>query len=284
VRRSVLSPGRSPGRNSQVDAVEKGVPIRSISRCIAVLQAINRHGSLSLNEIAQAAKVPYPTACRIIQTLVHEGFIEREPHRKHYRPTVLVQSLSNGFQSHDRLVQAARSHIVDLTRRLNWPVSVATRVGQNMVVRDSTHALTSLTFSNYYPGYTLPILECASGRACLAFSDPAERKMILDGVRQMPAGVDPHTLAVYQDESALQQIRDDGYASKGRNQHNATPGKTSSLAVPLFENGELVGTLSLIFFASAMKVSEAVSLYIGELKTAAERISADLAACEQIAA
>ena len=49
-------------------------------------------------DIAKRAKVPYPTACRIVQTLLHEGLIEREPARKHYRPTPLIQSLSNGFR------------------------------------------------------------------------------------------------------------------------------------------------------------------------------------------
>jgi IclR family mhp operon transcriptional activator len=78
--------------------MEKGVPIRSISRCISVLQAINRAGDLSLMEIAKRAKVPYPTACRIVQTLLHEKLIEREPTRKHYRPTALIRSEANWWR------------------------------------------------------------------------------------------------------------------------------------------------------------------------------------------
>jgi len=61
---------------------EKGVPIRSISRCLAALIAINKHGSLTMMEIARAAGVPYPMACRTVQTLLHEGMIEQEPARK----------------------------------------------------------------------------------------------------------------------------------------------------------------------------------------------------------
>ena len=75
--------------------MEKGVPIRSVSRSIAVLRAINQRGSLSMMEIARTASVPYPTACRIIQTLLHEGLVEQEPSRKNYRPTALVQSLAH---------------------------------------------------------------------------------------------------------------------------------------------------------------------------------------------
>jgi len=40
--------------------MEKGVPIRSVSRSLAVLRAINRQGSMSMAEIARIAAVPYP--------------------------------------------------------------------------------------------------------------------------------------------------------------------------------------------------------------------------------
>jgi IclR family mhp operon transcriptional activator len=77
--------------------MEKGVPIRAITRGLAVLQAVNQHGSLTMMEIAQTSKVPYPTACRIVQTLLHEGMIEREPGRKTYRATSLVLTLASGL-------------------------------------------------------------------------------------------------------------------------------------------------------------------------------------------
>jgi IclR family mhp operon transcriptional activator len=166
--------------------MEKGVPIRAISRCVSVLQAINRAGSLTMMDVAHASGVPYPTACRIVQTLLLEGLIEREPARKRYRPTALVQTLSHGFQAHGRLVEAARPHIVDLTKRHGWPVSLASHVGQRMVIRDSTHTLTSLTFNNYYPGYTLPILESASGCAHIAFTSEEDRANILSTLRAVP--------------------------------------------------------------------------------------------------
>lgn len=76
--------------------MEKGVPIRAITRGLAVLQAVNQHGSLTMMEIAQTSRVPYPTACRIVQTLLHEGMLEREPGRKTYRATPLVLTLASG--------------------------------------------------------------------------------------------------------------------------------------------------------------------------------------------
>ncbi len=148
--------------------LERGVPIRAITRAIAVLSAVNRDGPITMMNISKAAEVPYPAACRIVQTLLHEGLIEREPARKRYRVTSLVQTLAAGFQQEDQLVAAARPFLEQLCKEVSWPISLATRVGTRIMVRDSTHKMTSLTFTNYYPGYTLPIADCATGKAYLA--------------------------------------------------------------------------------------------------------------------
>jgi len=257
--------------------MEKGVPIRSISRCISVLQAINRAGSLTMMEVAHSSGVPYPTACRIVQTLLYEGLIEKEPARKRYRPTALVQSLSHGFQGHDRLVTAARAHIVDLTRKLNWPISLATQVGSVMVIRDSTHALTSLTFTHYYPGYTLPILDCASGQAFLAHTDAATRSSILAALPPPHDAASAARRKLAQSGALFETIRAQGYAASGRNKFTETPGKTSSLAVPILDGDQVAGALVLIYFSSAIAMNEAPRLFADDLKAAAARISDDLA-------
>ncbi|WP_421738080.1 helix-turn-helix domain-containing protein [Caulobacter sp.] len=256
--------------------MEKGVPIRSISRSIAVMQAINRDGPLSMMDIANASHVPYPTACRIVQTLLYEGLIEREPARKRYRPTALVQSLSYGYQSHDELVTRARPHIVGLTKSVGWPVSLVTRVGQCMIVRDSTHALTSMTLNNYYPGYALPLLECASGLAHLAFCSAEERRALLAGIRESDVPVNHNTMQLLEGGQLVDEIRREGIATNGRNRHTLNPGKTSSIAAPVFANGQVAGVMTLIFFASAIKMTEAVRTYAPMLKRVAADIGLEL--------
>lgn len=250
----------------------RSAPIRSICRSIAVLQAINRAGSLTLQEVSNGADIPYPTAFRIIQTLVYEGLIECEPHRKRYRATALTQSLSLGFRDSGKLVEHSHSPIVAMTKKIGWPISLTTRAGQTMIVRDSTHLLTSLTFNNYYPGYTLPILECSSGHVYLAYCEEEVRMSILKGVRTM--GENSPALEQFESGYLRAKILGDGYATFDRNRHNANPGKTSSIAVPVFENGHIAGTLTLIFFSSAMTSVEAVNRYIAELKETAMKIGA----------
>ena len=259
---------------------ERDGSIRSISRAIAVLQAINRNGALTLTEIADLAVIPHPTATRIVRTLLEERLIEREPSRKRYRPTALIQSLSCGFQNHDLLVTISRPHIAALTRLIDWPISVVTRVGQSMVVRESTSALTSLTFTNYYPGWQVPLLPSSSGRVYFAFASPDEQEELLKAYRVDQRGIDNLTLREFESGEATAKIRQQGYATATRTQYSANPGKTSSIAVPIFQNERLLGALTMVFFANALSIPDAIRRFLQPLRDCAETIGSEMAAAD----
>jgi IclR family mhp operon transcriptional activator len=229
---------------------------------------------MTLMELARAVDLPYPTAFRIVQTLVHEGLIECEPARKHYRATQLVQSLSMGYRDHGNLLMRSRPHIVALTRKISWPIAIVTHVGQSMMVRDSTHSESSLSFHNYAPGFTLPMLECASGHAYLAHLSDDARKNMIDGLALLDKP--SHMLEMFKSDRLMRRIREDGFGTCDRNPNTAVPGKTSSIAAPVFEGSLVVGTLTLVFFSSAMPMAEAVARYAPDLKAAAAAISAEL--------
>lgn len=257
--------------------MDKGIPIRAISRGFAVLKAINRGQSLSMMEIARSSEVPYPTACRIIQTLLHEGLIEREPARKRYRPTALVQSLSHGFQGDAHLVQAARPHLVELTRDVGWPLSLSTHVGHSMVMRDSTHALTAMTFNHYFPGFTLPILGSAAGHAYVAHIGDVAREELFRSIKLLPSELNTHVLDLLENSDLVTQIREAGFATRGFNQFTRNPGKTSSIAVPIIENdGVVTGSLTLAFFATAIRMEDAIAQFVPKLKASAKSVAESL--------
>ena len=260
--------------------MDKGLPIRAICRALNVIKAINRLDAPTLSEITREEGLPYPTTFRIVQTLIHEGIIEMDPHQKRYRPTELCKALSVGFQNEDRLVAAAADKMLAFTNQYLWPIALTTRVGSKMMIKHSTHTKTTLTFTNYYPGFTLPLLNSASGRAHLAFCPAEERERIMRGLENLTeqSGPEDRQAMIYlSDEAVMAEISEQGYAPLAMGTSNNNPGKTSSFSVPLFVGDKLEACLSLIFFASAIKMQEAIDSFLAPLKELADDIGAVLA-------
>lgn len=226
--------------------------------------------------IAKHEKLPYPTAFRIVQTLIHEGLIEQEPARKRYRPTALVQSLAHGYHTESRIVDVARDPIRALTRDVGWPCFITVRVGTQMVVRDSTHAETSLTFGLCHPGFTVPLLQSATGQAFLAYVPTQD----LDDLIRWGNTEEPHEPKLDVDALlvGLRDIRRDGFASKPC----LTPSvhRSSSIAVPIFKGDNIEAVLTLIYFYTAMKPATAIERYVERIKAAALEISQNFAVAD----
>ena len=104
--------------------------------------------------------------------------------------------------------------------------------------------------------------------------------MIIRDIRSGDGVWDDLTMKMLESGMLVSDIRENGYAVKGRNRFTETPGKTSSIARPVFGPNGVVGSIVLIFFSSAMKIDAAVAKYGEDLKQAAERISEDLIAAE----
>lgn len=253
--------------------MDKITTIRAISRSLAVLQAVNRTGSICMNDIAQAAGIPYPTACRIVQTLVSEGMLRRDERTKHYHATAMVQSLSCGFNDHGRVVLRAERPAAQLTEDILWPALVMSRVGGQMVVRCSTTHLTSLSFNNFEPGFTMPLTATAAGRAYLAHASVEERRGITKGLR-LTTGTGIGSLDEDLLDHRLEEVRRLGFAAQTSNDLPCMDGRrTFTIAAPFFIDGQIHGAVMLIIFSAAMSLTAAVERYAAKLIGTAETIS-----------
>ena len=145
-----------------------------------------------------------------------------------------------------------------------------------MVIQESTHALTTLTFSEYTPGFSLPILSCASGLAYMAYLEEVARQDIIHQIDFDK--VDNPAASIIKDrgESYFESIREHGYAFYVRNPHTKDPGKTSSIAMPVFNGDDVAGAIALSFFSKAMHVEDAYEKFAQPMAEAQAKISHDL--------
>lgn len=206
--------GSGHSADQGADDNDRGIPIRSISRAISVLQVVNSQSSLTMTEIAASSGVPYPTACRIVKTLVCEGLLEREDKSKRYRPTAKVRSLASGYDNASKLVEVARPLMEELTMRVGWPITLTTHVGGSMVIGASTHAMTSLTFNDYQPGYAMPVLECSAGLVYLANCQKHVRDAVMNQLRRFGDEDTRHMVELAIEGGLLHTIKSDGYATR----------------------------------------------------------------------
>jgi len=252
------------------------INIRAVERTIGVLQAINKDGPLTMAEIAKSVEIPYPTATRFVQTLLHLGMIEKSKRHRRYKPTALAKTLSCGYHTTDDFVKIARPHLIDLTKQTGWPAAIHTRVGSSMVMLDSTHSKTSLSFSDYRPGFSMPIAMCASGLAYLGFCEKEQRNEILSQLAEYASDDLSNSYINYENDTYFKLIQEDGYTTFRRNRHSKNPGKSSSIGVPIHADGQVVGSLTLVFFSSAMKMDEALEKYLDVIQETKMKIDSEI--------
>lgn len=224
---------------------------------------MNRAPHASVTQLAIAIGVPRSTAYRLLDTLVGLGFVTFGADG--YALSRDVRTLSDGFID-EAWIAPAWAEMVEISRTLIWPVSLFTVEAATMVIRRTTHELSTLSIDYGMSGRRLPITATAAGRVYLAFCSPAERGSIL----AMPAayvGI-PTRMEREALETRLEQARLGGFDTR----MGGVVARTGSLAVPVIVEGRVLGSLSIVFIAAALSIERAVEQFERPMKDAARRI------------
>jgi IclR family mhp operon transcriptional activator len=177
-----------------------------------------------------------------------------------------VRTLSDGFVEDEWISEIAAPLMGAFTQQHVWPVALMTFEEGCMLIRETTHPASSLSIDYGMVGRRLPILRTAAGRAYLAFCPDNERRAILDMLKHSTAPedqFDARRLA-----ALLRRIRGTGHALQDR---EINP-KTSGISVPIRGN-RVLGSVSMIWIASALTLEEAAQRYNQPLRTLAARIA-----------
>lgn len=239
--------------------------VRSLDRGLRLLQAMNRAPHASVKQLAIEIDVPRSTAYRLLDTLVSLGFVTFGTDG--YALSRDVRTLSDGFID-EAWITPAWEEMVEISRKLIWPVSLFTVEAATMVIRRTTHELSTLSIDYGMSGRRLPITETAAGRVYLAFCPAAERRSIL---AMPPAYIgNPSRIERELVETRLEQARLRGYDTR----IGGVVARTGSLAVPVLVAGRVLCSISIIFIASALSIEQAIDQFEQPMKDAASRIAA----------
>ncbi|MEX8193886.1 DNA-binding transcriptional regulator [Comamonas guangdongensis] len=250
--------------------------VRSLSRGLALLQALNRApgGIATTTALAEVCGVHRTTVKRILETLRAEGFVRRGEKEGQYYLTFVVRSLSEGFVDDDWVEKVALPLMRAAVPDLMWPCDLGTLEGGFMVVRESTHRFSMLSQHRGKIGEKLPLFFTAMGRAYLAACTVSERKGLLTLLGQRSDSIG----AMARDSAGIEQLiaetRTRGYAVNDGDWDREAP--FAAIAVPVMCGRRLVGGVNLIFPKTAVQTAEIEQRYLPRLKRLAQRIGKDM--------
>ncbi|NML32420.1 DNA-binding transcriptional regulator [Paraburkholderia antibiotica] len=254
--------------------------VRGLSRGLLVLQALNSmdSGRATSQQISELTGLHRTTARRLLETLMEEGFVRRSASDDSFRLTLKVRALSEGFTDDERIATIAPPVMGRLLQRVAWPSDLTTPDGDSMIIRETTHRFSPLSFHRAMVGRRLPILLTAAGRAYFAMCPDEEREDILDLLRAGSGGEEQKALASNDAliRSLVRRVRADGFGSNHGDWQDQ--GKIGAVAVAIVFEERVLASLNVVFLSRAVSLAEAKRRYVPELQIAAREMVEELAA------
>jgi IclR family mhp operon transcriptional activator len=250
--------------------MESTRPIRALIRGLDALAVLNRRNGATVAEVTEEIKLPRTTTYRILETLAQAGYVTRDPVDDRYRLTVMVRSLSDGFDDEAWVTQIARPCLNELGKEIVWPVSIVSPSGTSMLVRDSTDFSSPLAVERLPAGFRMPILTTSAGRVYLAFSPPAQRDYLLDLLSHSNREEDKLARNRPEVQKILDEARAQGYATASR------PRRVSeqiAMSVPIMVEDRMLAAVAVRFSGNAVPMRTAVERFLPRLRDTAHKIT-----------
>ncbi|AFJ47096.1 transcriptional regulator for mhp operon [Shimwellia blattae DSM 4481 = NBRC 105725] len=251
--------------------------VRGLSRGLLLLNLLNRFdGGASVARLAELSGIHRTTVRRLLETLQEEGYVRRSPSDDSFRLTLKVRELSEGFRDEQWISALAAPLLGDLLQEVVWPTDVTTLEVDAMVVRETTHRFSRLSFHRSMVGRRLPVLHTAAGLTWLAFCPDNQRQQLIELLAARPEEEYQLAREPLKLDTILRRARQHGYGENYQGWRQEE--KIAAIAVPVFNQQQIIGCLNLVYIAKAMTIEQAAKKYLAPLQRVAKQIEQELAA------
>lgn len=270
--REARSPKAAKAARSPKAAKAGDETVRAAARTLQLLEAVSARGSADLASLQKMTGLPKPTIVRLLKTLKQSGYVRQVSRSVGYALTERVLRLSIGFTYTDRAVSAAREHLDFFTSTYKWPVGIATFYRGALRLRYSTSAQSPISTNIPSLGSRMPMLTTAHGHVYLAFCSSIERKLILETLRNPSHPESAQARDTEALRAMVRNVRAQGYALRSL----VLRDRVGGIAAPILHDGNIVATVSMRYYRSAITSGEAVRQYLEPMKNLAGDISKTL--------
>lgn len=221
--------------------------VYTISQILSLFS--NEKDEIGIREVSQALKILPSNVHRLLSTMAEVGFLEKNLNRR-YRLGERLFEVGNLYPLHFPLRKIVRPHAEELARLFgtNVHVAIPSHLYPHLVIvidriqNLESHPLVQRIALN------VPIHCSGIGKAILAFMEDQRKERILKNIKlvRYTKNTITHLTRL---RSELEQVRRNGFAlDRGEEYENVW-----CVAAPIFQNGQLVGSLSLSDAAERMK-------------------------------
>jgi len=245
--------------------------VRGLTRGLTVLNALNRElVGATPSRLSDITGIHRTTVRRLLETLQAEGYVRRSPSDDSYRLTMKVRELSEGFRDDHWISAVAAPLLGELLTEVIWPTDLTTLDVDAMVVRETTHRFSRLSFHRSMVGRRLPLLETASGLAYIAFCPEKERQELIE----LLARQDNREGEIARDKKALNNLllRTQRKGFGENYQDWDIEQRIASIAIPISSGDDVLACLNLVYIAEAMSIDEAAAKYLPALERTRDKI------------
>jgi len=215
--------------------------IASIQKAIKVIETFSQDDVLqSIKELTSKTGYSKTAVHRIVQTLVHEGWMQQDDSSKRYRLGYGLLGYEKLVVIHDSLIKICDPFMKELRAEFNETISlaIAEKVNAQCIHKiESEHHIKLISIV----GQTMPLYGGATAKCILAFKD---KQFIDDYLKNVK--FESFTINTITDINSilleLDRIRANGYATS----ESQVDMDTFTVSVPIFiKNNTIIGSLSI---------------------------------------
>ena len=253
-------------------------PVNAVIRGLDVLAAVNKlKGRATVGEIHRETAIDKATIVRMLETLMHAGYVFRDDDRTMYEVTGKSLLLCAGYDRHRMVGRIVGPIIARFRNLVGWPSDVAIFDRDSMVLIESSREAGPILV-NRLPGYRAPMLATSLGLSYLAFAEMNEREEVLKLVQEHPQRWNDIVRDRGETEKLFRQIREQGFATMHEEYSRTEYGRQiSTVGVPILnEKGISIAAMNVLYLKSALTREEAIKTMLPPLKDCANEISTAL--------
>mgnify|MGYP005843022703 CR=1 FL=1 len=248
---------------------EERYHVRALDRGIRILSLLSDGKPRTLMELSQALPLSNSTTYRLLTTLVHHSFVERDEQTGRYTLGFACLELARSYQTNNHIRKLALLDLERLRDETGETIHLAMLHDMEVAYLEKLQGLHAIGLMSSEVGGRALAYCTALGKALLAYTDPERVR-----AHFKKAGLHRFTDTTITDLDSLmhhlEEVRRRGYAFD-RGEHEPD---VRCIAAPIFDaSGAVVAAISISGPANRMEPLEANLEHIDKVLRAARKVS-----------